>query len=436
MNDPAVNILLVLLFILVGGVFAASEMALVSLRDSQIRSLAARGGAGARIAKLTADSNRFLSAVQVGVTLAGFFSASFGAAQIAPLLSPLIESWGVPEGLAYGIAFVGTTVVISYLSLVFGELVPKRLAMQSAEKISLLVATPLDWVATILRPVIWLLGASVNLVMRLLGRDPQAQKEEMGTEELRSLVAQHEALGAQERNMVVDLLSVGDRTVQEIMTPRTEVEFLAASMPIEEAQPLVRTLEHSRYPVRREDNDDVIGFIHVRDLIHPDPSVRTVGDLVREIMFFPTGKKVLTALTEMRQRHAHLAVVVDEYGGTDGIITLEDVVEEFVGQIQDEYDREPPERVAKGATESVAGLLGRADVARVLGRELPEGPYDTLGGFIMAGLGRVPRIGDSVTWDGVALTVTALDGRRVDRVEVRKVPGASAAATSVATAAS
>jgi putative hemolysin len=422
-DELALNVVLVLLFVLVGGVFAASEMALVSLRDSQIRALAGRGRAGARVARLTEDSNRFLSAVQIGVTLAGFFSASFGAAQIAPAVSPVLVGWGLTPGAAYGLAFVGTTVVISYLSLVFGELVPKRLAMQSAERVSLLVAAPLDLIATGMRPVIWLLGASVNVVMRLLGRDPSAQREVMGTEELRSLVAQHEALGAQERNMVVDLLSVGDRTVQEVMTPRTEVEFLDAAMPLADAQALVRTLEHSRYPVRGEDSDDVLGFIHIRDLIGPPASVRTIGDVVRRVLYFPTGKRVLAALTEMRRSHAHLAIVVDEYGGTDGIITLEDVVEEFVGQIQDEYDHEVPGVVSTGGTESVAGLLGRAEVAKVLGRPLPEGPYDTLGGFVMARLGRVPAVGDTVTWDDVVLTVTAMDSRRVDRLDARR-PGA------------
>ena len=414
------DIALVLLFILLGGVFAASEMALVSLRESQVQSMARRGGAGAKVARLTADSNRFLSAVQVGVTLAGFFSASFGAAQIAPVLAPVLEGWGVPGSVAHGVAFVATTVLISYLSLVFGELVPKRLAMQSAETISLLVARPLDWIATAMRPVIWFLGASVDVVMRLLGRDPSAQREEMGADELRSLVAQHESLGEEERDMVVDLLSVGERTVQEIMTPRTEVEFLDAAMPVEEAQRLVGTLEHSRYPVRGENNDDVLGFIHIRDLINPAPHVRTIGDVVRDLLYFPTGKQVLTALTEMRRAHAHLAIVVDEYGGTDGIVTLEDVVEEFVGQIQDEYDREDPEVVGHGETESVAGLLGRAEVAKVLGRELPDGPYDTLAGFIMSELGRLPAVGDAVTWGDAVLTVTAMDGRRVDRVEVAR----------------
>jgi putative hemolysin len=418
MNGLGLDLLLVFAFILLGGVFSASEIALVSLRDGQVRALAERGGAGARVAKLVGNSNRFLSSVQIGVTLAGFFSASFGAAQIAPLVAPTLEAWGLGPGAASTVAFVGVTVLISYLSLVFGELVPKRLAMQSAERFAVVVATPLDWIASLMRPVIWLLGASTNVVMRLLGRDPNAQREEMGAEELRSLVAEHESLGEQERSMVVDLLAVGERTVQEIMTPRTEVEFLDAQLPIGQAQLLVRTLEHSRYPVRGENDDDVLGFIHVRDLIHPEQRVRTVRDLVRQVLFFPTGKLILAALTEMRAANAHLAIVVDEYGGTDGIITLEDVVEEFVGEIHDEYDREDPGVVVRGEIEDVAGLLGRADVVKVLGKELPEGPYDTLGGFIMSSLGRLPQAGDSVAWDDLLLTVTELDGRRVDRVRV------------------
>lgn len=423
MGDLALDAAVVLLFVLIGGVFAASEMALVTLRESQIRAMAAEGGSGRRVARLTEDPNRYLSAVQIGVTLAGFFSASFGAAQLSPQLTPGLVAAGLPSGVADGAAFVGTTLVIAYLSLVLGELVPKRLAMQSAERVSRLVATPLDVAASLLRPVIWLLGTSVDGVMRLLGRDPRVRSEGIGTEELLSLVAEHEALGSQERAMVLDLLAVGERTVQEIMTPRTEVEFLDAALPVAEARELVRRLDHSRYPVRGEDEDDVLGFVHIRDLADADDG--TVRGRAREILRFPTGTRVLAALTEMRQRHAHLAVVVDEYGGTDGVITLEDVVEEFVGQIQDEYDHEEPLSVASGTVESVAGLLGRGDVVRVLGRELPEGPFDTLGGFVMTELGRMPGVGDVVTWDDLVLTVTELDGRRVDRLDVRRVPPAA-----------
>src|SRR5690606_11728656 len=201
MNDLVVDIALVFLFVLVGGGFAASEIALVSPRERQVRALAERGGAGARVARLVGDSNRFLSSVQIGVTLAGFFSASFGAAQISPQVAPLLEQLGLGSGPASTVAFVGITVLISYLSLVFGELVPKRLAMQRAERFSMRVASPHDWNAAGMRLVIWLIGASTVLVMRLLGRDPDAQREEIGAEELRALVAEHESLGPVEREM-------------------------------------------------------------------------------------------------------------------------------------------------------------------------------------------------------------------------------------------
>ncbi|MDD9205649.1 hemolysin family protein [Georgenia sp. 10Sc9-8] len=419
MTELWLNVVLVVLFVLVGGVFAASEIALVSLRDSQVKAMAARGGAGVRVARLTQDSNRFLSSVQVGVTLAGFFSASYGAAQIAPVVAPAVEGWGVPGTFAYGVAFVGTTVVISYLSLVLGELVPKRLAMQSAERFALVVATPLDWIATLLRPVIWFLGASTDLVMRLLGRDPDAQREEMGAEELRSLVAGHQSLSRQERDIIVDLLSVGERSVQEVMTPRTEVEFLDASLTLAEARSSIRRLEHSRYPVHGDTTDDILGFVHLRDLLMPPPGAETVRHVAREVMLFPTGKQVLAALTEMRARHVHLAVVVDEYGGTDGIVTLEDVVEEFVGEIRDEYDRETPGVVGKLGGQELSGLLNRSEVAKATGEDLPGGPFDTLGGYVLAALGRVPEVGDEVTWGPRVLRVVRMDGRRVDRLAVR-----------------
>ena len=416
------NFLFVLLFTLVGGLFAASEMALVSLRDTQIQAMAAKGKAGQKIQNLTADSNRFLSAVQVGVTLAGFFSASFGAAQIAPLIAPWFEDRGMSAGAAGTTSFIVTTIFISYLSIVLGELVPKRLAMQSAETFATIVAYPLSWITAFLRPVIWFLGVSTNAMLRLLGRNPNDQKSDMDAEELRSYVAGYDGLAKQERDMVVDLLSVGERTIQEIMTPRTEVEFIDASTPIADAQHMVKDLEHSRYPVRNESDDDIIGFIHIRDLIVPGAGVKTVRDLVRPVMFFPVGKPVLKALTEMRHQNSHLAIVVDEYGGTDGLITIEDVVEEFIGEIQDEYDREIPSKLDAATGGEVSGLLGRAEVVKYLARELPDGPFDTLAGFMVNELGRMPKVGDSVRLDDVLLTVHSLDDRRIDRVHVEIAP--------------
>lgn len=420
MSALLINILFVFLFTLVGAFFAASELALVSLRDTQIESIAERSKAGKKIQALTQDSNRFLSAVQVGVTLAGFFSASFGAAQIAPIVAPSLL--GIFGASADAAAFILTTIFISYLSIVFGELVPKRIAMQSAETFSLIVAYPLSWITWLLRPVIWFLGFSTNVILRLLGRDPNVKAEEMDTEELRSYVAGYEAIPETERGMVVDLLSVGNRTVEEAMTPRTEVEFIDASDRIDEVQERVSKMEHSRYPVRANSNDDdIIGFIHIRDLINPDKRLRLVRELVRPVLFFPEGKPVLAALTEMRAQNAHLAIIVDEYGGTDGLITIEDVVEEFVGEIRDEYDRELPVKIEISTGGEVSGLLGRAEVQKYLDIELPDGPFDTLAGFIVNELGKMPQVGDRVEKNGVRFTVKQLDERRIDRVFVEMV---------------
>ncbi len=427
--DPLLrNFLFVLIFIFVGGIFSASEMALVSLRQTQINEMAKESARGVAVKRLTADSNRFLSAVQVGVTVAGFFSASFGASEIAPMVAPVLVSWGLSSSAASTLAFILVTCFIAYLSIVFGELIPKRIAMQSARSIALAVVRPLAVITALLRPVIWFLGASTNVVLRLIGRNPKEQRAAMGAAELRAFVASQETIRDDEREMVVDMLSVGDRTVQEIMTPRTEVEFFSSDMPIHQAQTEVSTLDHSRYPVRQGDSDDdVLGFIHIRDLINPAPEVRVVGDLVREVMYFPTGKLVLEALTEMRAKHEHLAVVVDEYGGTDGIITLEDVVEEFIGEIRDEYDHERPVVMHRGEAEVVDGLANRAEVLKALGRELPDGPYDTLAGFVVAELGRMPEVGDQIEWAEYTLSVTSLDGRRIDRITARRRPDATVA---------
>ncbi|MGO1591036.1 MAG: hemolysin family protein [Ancrocorticia sp.] len=417
-----INILFVLLFTLIGGIFAASEMAFVSLRESQIEEMAKNSKAGAAVKRLTEDSNRFLSAVQIGVTIAGFFSASFGAAQIAPSVAPLLQDAGMGPSAASTTAFILVTIVIAYISIVFGELVPKRIAMQSAQSLALLVVYPLSGITFILRPVIWFLGVSVNFVLRLVGRDPKEQREVMGAAELRAFVAGQESIAAQERTMVVDMLSVGDRSVQEIMTPRTEVEFFSADTPIQAAQQEIAKLGHSRYPVREgNSDDDVVGFIHIRDLLNPSQDVTTVGDLVRPIMFFPTGKLVLAAMTELRAAHEHLAVIVDEYGGTDGIITLEDAVEEFVGEIRDEYDRESPKFIKRGDSRDVDGLAGRAEVVKILGIDLPEGPFDTLAGFVVDELGRMPQIGDAVEWGGFRFTVQSMDSRRIEWLRVQEL---------------
>ncbi len=421
MRSVWANVLLILLFVLVGGVFAATEMALVSLRETQLRGLADRGRRGARVAAVAADPNRFLGAVQIGVTLAGFLSAAFGAATLAGELSPVLQLWGLSSGLADAVALVAITLVISYLSLVLGELAPKRIALQRAESVALAVAPMLDRFASAMSPVIWLLSHSTDLVVRLLGGDPRAGRDEITDEELRTLVSGHHALGPEERELIEEVFEAGDRSLREVMVPRTEVDFLDASLPVPKAVRLVAQLTHSRFPVVRGDPDNVVGFVHVRDLYGPQGGAHgaRVGDLAREVMLLPDGKQVLPALSEMRRAGQHLAIVVDEYGGTAGIVTLEDIVEELIGDIRDEYDlEEEPSRLLVGGALDVDGLLNLDDFEDVAGFALPEGPYETVAGFVLAALGHIPDVGEHVDVEGYRLSVTQTDGRRVARVRV------------------
>ena len=428
MSDVWLNILMVVVFVLIGGAFSGAEIALVSLRESQVRALAESGGRrGQAVQRLLSDPNRFLAAVQVGVTLAGFFSAAFGASTLSQPLGEWFITLGMRAGLADPLAFVLVTIAISYLSLVVGELTPKRLALQRAEGFSLLVAAPLNAIAKLSRPVIWLLSRSTNLLVRLVGGDPTASGESISQEELRDLVTAHESLSSDERRLIGEVFRAGDREVREVMTPRTEVDFLDASMTASRAAKQVSDSSHSRYPVVGRDEDDVLGFVHVRDLLlpnHPAGRAATVGDLVREVKRLPGTAGVLTALSEMRRENHHLAIVVDEYGGTDGIVTLEDLIEEVIGEIYDEYD----EDVADGGHErpdgpqEVDGLLNLDDFREATGLQLPEGPYETVAGYVLAALGRLPVVGDAVEVEGRTLTVLELDGRRIARISVSRAP--------------
>jgi putative hemolysin len=426
-NDIWLSIAMVFAFVLIGGVFSGAEIALVSLRESQVRALSEQGRRGRAVQKLLEDPNRFLAAVQVGVTVAGFFSAAFGASTLAAPVADWLTGLGMREGLATTIGLVLVTIAISYVSLVVGELTPKRLALQRAEGFSLLVASPLNRIAAMSRPVIWLLSKSTNLLVRMLGGDPKMSGETITQEELRDLVTAHESLTSDERRLIGEVFRAGDREVREVMTPRTEVTFLDASMTASRAAKLVADSNWSRYPVVGRDQDDVIGFVHVRDLFlpsHPAGRAATVGDLARPVARLPGTARVLVALSEMRRGSQHLAIVADEYGGTDGIVTLEDLIEEVIGEIYDEYDEAvaPQARSLPGGPREVDGLLNLDDFYEVTRLRLPEGPYETAAGYVLAVLGRLPEVDDTVEVEGRTIRVMELDGRRISRLLVGPPP--------------
>ncbi|TDE89219.1 HlyC/CorC family transporter [Occultella glacieicola] len=434
-----VSIGLVLLFILIGGVFAATEIALVSLRESQIDQIAEKSERGARVAAVARDPNRFLAAVQIGVTVAGFFSAAYGASTIAPDFVPILVGWGMPESAASTVALIVMTLLIAYLSLVLGELVPKRFALQRSTGVALGVGPLLDRFSTLMRPVIWLLSVSTNAVVRLFGGDPNATNEEITDEELRGLVIAHEGLPEDERQILRDVFDAGERSVSEVMRPRHEVAFLDGDLGIREATRFIADQPYSRYPVIGEDFDDILGFVHVRDLfladvatlapddevpptVHPGTSAQKVRDLAREIVVLPSTNALLPSMSIMRRARIHIAVVIDEYGGTDGIVTLEDLVEELVGEIHDEHD---VELVGDASPAEDDGLidagLNLEDFADRVGFELvDEGDYETVGGYFLDRLGRVAQVGDVVPAGDHVLEAVEIDGHRIVTVRVHR----------------
>lgn len=422
-----INLLLVVFFVLLGGIFAGTEMALVSLRESQIRRIEDSGPGGRKIAELARNPNLFLSSIQIGVTLSGFFSAAYGASALAPALAPALRALGLGPAAADASAFILLTLAVAYLSLVFGELVPKRLAMQNAERFARLLAPPLNGFAVVMRPVIKLLSVSTDTVVRLLGGDPRVRTPPVSSQELWDMVAASPVLAEDSRRILSDVFGAGERLLQEVMRPRPQVHFLSADLTLSRARSAVQALPYSRYPVVSGSPDDIIGFVHVRDLLRDDddggaavPEPR-LGDIARPILFLPGTAAVLPSLSRMRREGSHIAVVADEYGGTDGIVTLEDLVEELVGEIYDEYDtsRDPEDRHRKVRGDLVVdGALILQEFERLTGIELPEGPYETVGGYILDRLGRLARPGDTVPAPACALEVLTVQRRRIAGVRV------------------
>ena len=451
------SLLLILLLFFIAGVFSAAEMALVSLRESQIAALARRGSRGRAIEQLTSNPNRFLSAVQIGVTLAGFLSSAFGSDSLAGRwVAPLLMGRGLGESLARVLAVIVVTAVISFGSIVISELFSKRLAMQQPEAIALALAPVVNSIARLFRPLIWALGFCTNLLVRLVGMDPDANREAVSDDELRTMVTNADSLGADQKHIVDEVFSAGERSMREVMVPRTEVEFLPGEMTVDEAIAHVQSSPHSRYPVIDGSPDKVLGFLHVRDLMGraAGAGIR-LRRLVRPVLRLPETVRVPRALSDMRRAHSHLAVVLDEYGGTAGIVTLEDLVEELIGDITDEYDVVDPETRRHRLQRDIDGLTTLEDFADLTGHVLPEGPYDTLAGFFMARYGAIPRVGESITValapldpgadegedevppeDPFLIGVAQMDGRRIAWLSVQALdagaPGAGRPAGSEA----
>jgi putative hemolysin len=414
------QLVLVGALVLLNAVFAGSELALVSLREGQLQRLESSSSTGAVLARLARDPNRFLATIQIGITLAGFLASASAAVSLA---EPLEDRLGFLGGASRPVSIVLVTIVLSYVTLVLGELAPKRLAMQRAERWGLLVARPLSGMARLARPVVWLLSRSTDLVVRLLGGDPSREREEVTEEELRDLVASQVSFSPEQREIISGAFEIAERTLSDVMLPRPAVFTLDAEAPCREALHSLAGTGHSRAPVcTRGSLDDVVGVVHLRDLLVDDPDC-TAGTVAAPTMVLPEHARVLDALREMQQRRSQLAVVVSEHGGAEGIVTMEDLVEELVGEIYDETDRDVLS-VRREPDDTVV-LPGRFPVHDLsdVGLEVPDGDYATIAGYLLSRLGRIPEApGDQVDYGPWRFTVSAVDERSITEVRVTPLP--------------
>lgn len=411
------QLVLVAVLILVNAAFAGTELALVSLRDGQLQRLEERSRTGAILARLAREPNRFLATIQIGITLAGFLASAAAAVTLA---EPLEGALGFLGGGSRAASIVLVTLVLSYFTLVFGELVPKRIAMQRAERWGLVMARPLSAMSAVTRPVVWLLSASTDVVVRVLGADPNMHREEVTGEELRDLVSAQASFTEEQRRILDGAFEIAEREVDEIMVPRGDVIVLDADLPADEAVVVLRDSGHSRAPVAEDRNlDRTMGLVHLRDLLgqgqHP------VREFVRDIPVFPEAAHVLTALRELQARRTELALVIDEHGGTVGIVTVEDIVEELVGEIYDEADVDLA--TASFEADGTIVLPGRFPVHDLedLDVDLPEGDYTTVAGLVLDRIGRIPEEGETVEVDRWAIEIRRIEGHGIAEVALRPI---------------
>ncbi|MEX2322334.1 MAG: hemolysin family protein [Acidimicrobiia bacterium] len=417
MDNIALQLTLIGILILINAAFAGTEIALISLREGQLRRLEESPGSGRALARLARDPNRFLATIQIAITLSGFLASAYAAISLAEPVARQLDFFG---NAAVPVSIIVVTLGISFVSLVFGELAPKRLAMQSAERWGMVTARPLTVLASIASPLVWLLSKSTNIVVRLLGGDPNRQGEALTERELRDLMASQTTFSLLQREIISGAFDISERRLREILIPRRDVLVLDTSLSAPDALATLLESGHSRAPIAPEGNLDLsTGIVHLRDLIGTtDP----LEKLASPPMVFPETAKALDVLREMKHARQHLAIVVSEHGSGEGIITIEDLIEELVGEIYDESDKDliRVERLPDGSLE-LPGNFPMHDLED-LGVALPEGEYTTVAGAVLDSLGRLPKEpGDVVSIDGWQLRVLAVEDRAITRVRLQKL---------------
>ena len=434
-SDPlGVPLLMQLLLILLNGFFSATEVAVLSLNDTKLRHDADEGDkTAAQLLKLAETPNRFLSTIQVCITLAGFLGSAFAAERFAPRLTALFISWGAGIGrdTLNSLCIILVTLLLSYFTLVLGELAPKRIAMQHPEKMARISCGVICTLSVIFKPIVWLLSVSTNGVLRLLGINPNAQQDEVTEEEIRMMVDMGGESGAIEENekeMIENIFEFNNRSAEDVMTHRTDVTSIWVD---DDADTVVKTIMEtglSRFPVYDEDMDDIIGVLSTRNYLleQRKPSPRPLREIIRPAYFVPETVQADVLFRDMQKKKVHMAIVVDEYGGMSGLVTMEDLLEEIVGNIYDEFDPQAEAEITKLGDNlwRITGTTSLEDVAEALDVELPlEEDYDTLGGLIFDQFTTIPLDGSRPEVDayGLHIKVEKLEEHRVESALVSKL---------------
>jgi putative hemolysin len=425
--EPTFDILVILLLIGLNGLFALSELALVSANRARLAVLERKGVAGAALARhLAEDPQRFLPAVQVGITVVAILSGVFGGARVAVFLTPLLQEVDWLEPIAAGLSVGIVVVVITYLTLVLGELVPKQLALRAPERTAAAVARPLATVARVVRPIVWVLGLSSTLVLRAFGAH-RAQSKTVTEEELKALLAEGEKTGvleSGERDMIERVLRLADKPVRAIMTPRTEIAWIDRTDPPREIAATLKSAPHSRFVVCDGSVDNVAGVVQAKDILDAilDGKELSIGPALRQPAFIPDTVTALDALERLKADPLGVALVLDEYGSFEGVVTAADVLEAIIGDPADTAPAPGGGAEPNPDTWVFDGMLPLDEAKARLGLpDLPaEGSYHTLAGLLLALLRRVPRQGDKLVFGGWLFEVLSMDGRRVERVRASR----------------
>lgn len=438
--DPDSTILpklvLLLALVLVNAFFAASEIAIVTFNDNKLKKLADDGNKKAKmLVKMVSEPSKFLSSIQVGVTLSGFLASASAAEQFQPMLTKALSFIPIQTSVLSGIALLIITLAISYVSLVLGELVPKRIAMHNPEKISLAVAPIVYFLYRVEKPLVAVLSFSTNLILRLIGIDPANKPEQVTEEEIRMMIDvgnEEGTIEQSERDMIDNIFEFDDITAEDVMTHRTEIAAVESTSTIPEVVRLAMTEGYSRIPVYKEDIDDIIGIVYAKDMLRfigkGEESLenRSIEPFIREVIFVPESNRCTDLFKTFKDKKIQMAVVVDEYGGTSGIVTMEDLLEAIVGNMQDEYDNEE-EEFSKISDHifNLDGSMAIEDVEKLLHIKVEDGEdYDTLSGLLTDLLDRIPSPDEhpTVQIDHVEFTVLLVEDRRIAKVRAEMKP--------------